>query len=537
MSIFGSSASSRRSLRASPFVAAALALLLLGGCGGGGSGGDDGGGAPPAVAIATTALPSGGFGVPYSFVLSATGGASPYVWSLAAGSTLPPGLSLTSGGLLSGAPTQLGSFAFTVNVLDAASASDDAGYAMVVSPFAASIALLHFGEAWSGEGYPLAASGGAGTTFTLVTNVSGGAITNSNPSVSTARYVAGPTPGTDRIRATGSSGVTQDLDVVVRSNPVANMTARFSTTDVWHLRFEGKTNPTHAYATDFDEALVLVGLRAPSSTGSTGTTADEVAKLYVRQQTLRHLNVMYGNGSDGTPSGGGLRISFPFDEPDAPHVAPSDGAIASPAVNQFNVISMIAGDSSGVIGTAWLDEASNNSQENNTTTSAAGTLGVFVDEIASFMNGPYGNNQLPAAPVGASDVAALKALLYGTASPGGRYAEIRRIGEGFGRTLAAVAAHEIGHSLGLNHTSPTVSGSIMNAAAQISPAASYAFVPNDLATLSGGLPGPGRGGSPQYVGQLLRIAGPGEGAPGYAFQVCGCRVHARAARVAIPVTR
>ena len=225
---------------ASPLVVAAFALALLGGCGGGGSGGGGGGGPPPAVVIATASLPSGGLGLPYSVTLSVSGGSVPFVWTLAPGSTLPPGLFLSATGVLSGAPVQLGSFGFGVSVIDGANTTDSASYSLVVAPFSASIALLHFGEAWSGEGYPLSATGGAGTTFSLVQNQSGAQITNAVPSSSTARYVAGATPGLDRIRAAGSGGGFVDLDVLVQSNPVADMTARFANSDVWHLRFDGQ---------------------------------------------------------------------------------------------------------------------------------------------------------------------------------------------------------------------------------------------------------------------------------------------------------
>ena len=50
------------------------------------------------LAITTTALPNGAVNVPYSATLAATGGVQPYTWSLAAGSSLPAGLSLSPSG-------------------------------------------------------------------------------------------------------------------------------------------------------------------------------------------------------------------------------------------------------------------------------------------------------------------------------------------------------------------------------------------------------------------------------------------------------
>ncbi|ADB39794.1 T9SS type A sorting domain-containing protein [Spirosoma linguale] len=55
---------------------------------------------------------------PFSQTLTATGGATPYFYSLASGS-LPAGLSLTPSGLLSGTPTQAGSFTLVVRGQDA----------------------------------------------------------------------------------------------------------------------------------------------------------------------------------------------------------------------------------------------------------------------------------------------------------------------------------------------------------------------------------------------------------------------------------
>ncbi|HXX43640.1 MAG TPA: putative Ig domain-containing protein [Candidatus Acidoferrales bacterium] len=50
--------------------------------------------------------------------LQATGGVTPYAWSLANGSTLPTGLSLSPAGVISGTPTVTGTFNFSVQVTD-----------------------------------------------------------------------------------------------------------------------------------------------------------------------------------------------------------------------------------------------------------------------------------------------------------------------------------------------------------------------------------------------------------------------------------
>ena len=70
-----------------------------------------------ALAISTTSPPSAYVGAAYSTVLTATGGTAPFTWSLASG-TLPPGLTLTSGGTISGTPTTAGPYIFTLKATD-----------------------------------------------------------------------------------------------------------------------------------------------------------------------------------------------------------------------------------------------------------------------------------------------------------------------------------------------------------------------------------------------------------------------------------
>ena len=67
--------------------------------------------------VTTLALPNGTNGLAYSQQLSAIYGQLPYSWSLIFGS-LPSGLTLATNGLISGTPTNNGTFNFTVKVTD-----------------------------------------------------------------------------------------------------------------------------------------------------------------------------------------------------------------------------------------------------------------------------------------------------------------------------------------------------------------------------------------------------------------------------------
>ena len=72
--------------------------------------------APP-LAIADQPLPPFDVGVEFHFLLHATGGVPPYVWS-PDGGDLPDGLNLSADGLISGRPTKPGTSTFTVKVED-----------------------------------------------------------------------------------------------------------------------------------------------------------------------------------------------------------------------------------------------------------------------------------------------------------------------------------------------------------------------------------------------------------------------------------
>ncbi len=88
--------------------------------------------------VSTTTLPGGEYGTAYDQSLGAIGGTSPYSWSVSQGS-LPPGLSLSSSGVLSGTPTAAGAYSFTAKVTDsstptALTASQDLSITVAPAP-------------------------------------------------------------------------------------------------------------------------------------------------------------------------------------------------------------------------------------------------------------------------------------------------------------------------------------------------------------------------------------------------------------------
>src|SRR5205823_12110687 len=84
----------------------------------------------PSIAPAT--LPHAIQAQAYSQQLTASGGSSPYTFTLDAG-TLPTGLTLSSGGLISGTTSQVGAGNITVRVTDTHSRAGTQAYTLTVA--------------------------------------------------------------------------------------------------------------------------------------------------------------------------------------------------------------------------------------------------------------------------------------------------------------------------------------------------------------------------------------------------------------------
>jgi predicted outer membrane repeat protein len=128
----------------------------------------------PVIAVAPATLPNGTVGVGYSQSFTPSGGTSPYSFSLTAG-TLPPGLTLVSGGTLSGTPTTAATYNFTIAATDSSTGTGpytgSRAYSVTIlapPPLTLNPTSVPAGQAGAAYSQSIAASGGTGPyNFTL----------------------------------------------------------------------------------------------------------------------------------------------------------------------------------------------------------------------------------------------------------------------------------------------------------------------------------------------------------------------------------
>lgn len=182
-----------------------------------------------APVITTAAVPNATVGVAYSSALTVTGGTGSKTWT--ATGTLPTGISIGSAtGILSGTPTTVGTYSFTVRATDSASAFSERSFTIVVSASASSVVitttLLQDGQAGTAYSQLLQASGGNGIYAWTIAN---GAI----PSGLSLNQTTGLLSGTPSSQgsftftvqvASGSGTATQQFTVAIGSEPSAPIT-------------------------------------------------------------------------------------------------------------------------------------------------------------------------------------------------------------------------------------------------------------------------------------------------------------------------
>ena len=114
----------------------------------------------PALVFNGTTLPVATTANAYNTqLIAATGGTAPYTYSVAAGSTLPDGLSLSAAGVLSGTPITAGNYTFVITVTDSKGCNLSGNFSIAVGTTPPAITL---------PAAPLA-DGEVGTVYTVQT--------------------------------------------------------------------------------------------------------------------------------------------------------------------------------------------------------------------------------------------------------------------------------------------------------------------------------------------------------------------------------
>lgn len=171
--------------------------------------------------------PGGQVAVAYSYQFTSSGGTPPYSWTVASG-VLPPGLSLSTGGLLSGTPTTYGTFSFAVQATDSSNPTMTGGpisFQTVIAPqpLTMTTSSLTTWVANNTFSQTLLASGGyPPLTWTLTGNpdglsISSGGILSGTPSATGVIMVP--------VRVTDSQGNTQQQQFTWQVNPPITITS------------------------------------------------------------------------------------------------------------------------------------------------------------------------------------------------------------------------------------------------------------------------------------------------------------------------
>jgi len=120
-----------------------------------------GGGAVPTITISPTSLSNGTAGISYSQTFTASGGTAPYTWSVVSGS-LPAGLALSSGGVLSGTPLSGTTANFVIQAMDSFGYTGTQSLSLTISGATITISptTLSNGEEGTSYSQTFTASGG-----------------------------------------------------------------------------------------------------------------------------------------------------------------------------------------------------------------------------------------------------------------------------------------------------------------------------------------------------------------------------------------
>lgn len=179
----------------------------------------------PVISINPTTLANGTVGTAFSQALSTTAGSPSFTYALSAGA-LPPGITLSSGGLLSGTPTMSGSYSLTVRVTDTYGCTGTRTFSWRIDCPVIVIAPATLSQAIQYEPYSTTLSATNGTTpysWTITAGSLPTGLTLSTGGVLSGTATSAPGTYNITVRAQDTYGcaTTKDYSFVVVCNAVA----------------------------------------------------------------------------------------------------------------------------------------------------------------------------------------------------------------------------------------------------------------------------------------------------------------------------
>jgi len=306
------------------------------------------------LAITTPAtLPNASLNASYAQALTATGGTPPYTWSLAAGSQLPKGLALSTGGVIAGTPTAGGTFQFTLTVTDSVSNAASQQFTLIVGGLTIAPTTLPGGKVGASYSQALTVTGGTPPyTFTV-------SVGSLPPGIALSGAVIGGTPTvpgsytfTVQVTDSASATATQQFTIVITgllittssALPTAVVGAAYSQT----LSAAGGT-PPYTWSGTMPAGLTLSAAGAitgsPTAAGTfqfTLTVTDSASNTASQQFTLTVIPSPSASFT-GLPSaatsmqqltGGALTLSAPYPQEISGQITLAfqpDPSLASPA--------------------------------------------------------------------------------------------------------------------------------------------------------------------------------------------------------------
>jgi hypothetical protein len=243
------------------------------------------------LSVTTSSLPNGTMGVAYSQTLVATGGMTPYTWTITTG-TLPAGLTLSSSGVISGTPTTAGGpTSVTCRVTDSASATATKSLSITINSSPPSITTSSLWNGTVGVAYSqtMAATGGTSPyTWTITTGTLPLGLTLSSSGVisGTPTTASGQTSLTFKVTDSTGAVATKSLTITINSTTPSITTSSLpnGTVAVTYSQTLAATGGTSPYTWTITAGTLPAGLSLSSSgiISGTPTTAGGPASLTFR---------------------------------------------------------------------------------------------------------------------------------------------------------------------------------------------------------------------------------------------------------------